>query len=90
MTVPARMPPALAPIRAGGGAVPTRPWKRPPLRAPPLAPMPAVKPFAVRAPTKRAAPALPTLYRAREVEAAMRTTVSREGDVQFRFNAQVI
>ena len=54
-----------------------------------LAPMPAVKPFAVRAPTKRAAPALPTLYRAREVEAAMRTTVSREG-VQFRFNAQVI
>jgi len=90
MTVPARMPPALAPIRAGGGAVPTRPWKRPPLRAAPLAPMPAVKPFAVRPPTKRAAPALPTLYRAREVEAAMRTTVSREGDVQFRFNAQVI
>ena len=93
MTVPARMPPALDPIahpvRAGGGAVPTRPWKRPPLRAPPLAPMPAVKPFAVRPPTKRAAPALPTLYRAREVEAAMRTTVSREG-VQFRFNAQVI
>ena len=42
-----------------------------------------------RPPTKRAAPALPTLYRAREVEAAMRTTVSREG-VQFRFNAQVI